>query len=130
MKYIFIGCFAIGLALMWDRLLFNSGIKLRNRICIGVPIGEEIIKFFFCRFFHLTPMVFYAFFGLGEGFYETFQLKKPFDLLLVVMGVLTHWSFSLFYLLKLPVMMSLSLAIISHMLWNRFILNSDKSNIS
>ena len=129
MRYLFVGCLAIGLALLWDRLLFNLGIKFRDRVCIGVPFGEEIIKIFLCRFFHLAPMNFYAVFGFGEGLYEMIRQKKPFDLLLLGAGIFTHWSFSLFFLLRLPVIMSLSLAVISHMLWNHFIISSDKRNI-
>lgn len=129
MRYVFIGCLSIGLALWWDRLLFNLGIKSRNRICIGVPIGEELIKFLFCLFFHLRPMIFYAVFGLEEGFYETMRIKKPFDLLLFGTGVFTHWFFSIFFLLKVPIMINLALAILSHMAWNRLILTSNKCDI-
>jgi hypothetical protein len=130
MRYIFIGCFAVGLALMWDRLLFSLNIKQWRRICIGVPLGEEIIKFVFCYFFNLIPMIFYAVFGLGEGFYEAMRLKKPSNpLLLLSSGVFTHWSFSLVFLLRFPVMVNLIMAIISHMLWNIYILHSDKCSI-
>ncbi|MGE5582826.1 MAG: hypothetical protein ACM3X9_09860 [Bacillota bacterium] len=122
MKLIIAGWIAIGLALLWDRVLYFCGVNETLRVGILAPLGEEFLKWGVSFYYQLSPLFLYAFFGLGEGIYELIHSNKPLKWFLVPAGVLQHTAFGTFFLFKMPVWLSLSLAIVSHLFWNGMIL--------
>lgn len=109
---------ALGLAWFWDRFLRIIKLNQNIRIGIGMPLGEEAIKYLVAGIFQFPPILIYILFGLGEGCLETFLLKKSFDLKLILAGGLTHFFFGLFFILPVPPFLSISLAITIHIFWN------------
>jgi hypothetical protein len=122
MKLFFAGWLVIGLALLWDRILFFLAVNKWLRIVLLVPLGEESLKIGVSYLYKLFPPLLFAFFGLGEGIYESIHQKKN-NLVLILAGILPHTFFSIYYLFNLPVWLSLILAVTSHSIWNYLILN-------
>jgi hypothetical protein len=120
MRLVLAGIFAIGLAFLWDRWLRFLGLNQRIRVGFWVPVGEEMIKYLVSCLFNLVPPLVYLVFGLGEGLYETYRVKR-LDLVLMAAGVVTHLTFGLFFILKTPVVISLVFAIAAHLAWNNLV---------
>jgi hypothetical protein len=123
MILILAGCFSLGLALLWDRLLAKLGLGTRLRVGYVIPISEELLKYITFHFLNLTPVVFYGIFGLGEGLFEAWKLKKPQDMMIIFSGFATHFIFGLFFLNPAPGWVNLLLAILGHIIWNNRILD-------
>jgi hypothetical protein len=127
MKLILASWLTLGLALLWDRFLFFIGARLqiheRTRVIILVPIGEELLKYSVSYLNNFFPPLLYAFFGLGEGMYESIHFKKRMDLVLILAGIIPHTFFSIFYLFNLPIWFGLLLAVTSHVIWNNLLFN-------
>lgn len=96
------------------------------RIGIGMPLGEEVIKYSMAFAFHYHPSLIYTLFGLGEGWLETFLLKRPYDLKLILAEGLIHFGFGVFFLFPVPPVFSLGFAMVIHFLWNNLLIG-DKS---
>lgn len=97
MKLIAAVCLALSLAWLWDRFLRFLKLDQKIRIGIGMPIGEEVIKYSMALAFHFQPLLIYTLFGLAEGWLETFLLKKPDALKLILAGGLIHFGFGVFF---------------------------------
>jgi hypothetical protein len=123
MKFILAEWLTLGLALLWDRFLYSAGVNQLTRVGFLVPIGEELLKYGVSYLSKLFPPLLYAGFGFGEGIYESLHDKKRLDLVLVLAGILPHTFFSIFFVFKIPIWLSLILAIISHAVWNWLVLN-------
>ncbi|HBE77016.1 MAG TPA: hypothetical protein DDW65_04430 [Firmicutes bacterium] len=123
MKLILAGWLTVGLALLWDRFLYWVKVKENIRVVLLIPLGEELLKYGVSYYNNLFPPFLFACFGLGEGIYESIHLKKGVSCRLILAAVLPHTFFSLFYLLKIPLWLSLGLAIIIHSIWNYLVLN-------
>ncbi|MCL6590280.1 MAG: hypothetical protein K6U80_10035 [Firmicutes bacterium] len=123
MILILAGWFTLGLALLWERLLAGLGLGTRYRVGYAAPISEELLKYIAFNFLSLAPLAFYGIFGLGEGLFEAWKLKKPLDFLVIFSGFATHFIFGLFFLVPGPGWVSLLLAITGHIIWNNLILN-------
>ena len=124
MKLIVTVCLALGLAWIWDRFLRFLKLNQKIRIGIGMPLGEEAIKFSLALAFHFQPLLIYILFGFGEGCLESFPLKKPDALKLILAGGLTHFGFGVFYIFSVPPVISFGLAIAIHLIWNNLLLKS------
>ncbi len=122
MRLIAAVCLTLSLAWLWDRLLRLLKFEQKIRIGIGVPIGEEAIKYFMAVAFHFHPLIIYSLFGFGEGCLETFLLKKPSALKLIIAGGLIHFCFGVFFLFPIPPIFSLSFGITAHLLWNNLLI--------
>lgn len=122
MKLIVALCLALGLAWVWDRFLRFLKLDQKIRIGIGMPIGEEAIKYSIAFAFHHHPLLIYTLFGLGEGFLEAFLLKKPHDLKLILAGGLIHFGFGVFFLFPVSPIISLGFAMVIHFLWNNLLI--------
>lgn len=127
MRLVLAGFLAVSLALLWDRALLYIGVKEVNRVGIGVPLGEELLKYTLSLVFSIAPPLLYAAFGLGEGLYETFWRKNRFNLGLLGAGVVTHLGFGVLFLCGAPSLISLSFAIVTHIIWNSSIIKRKKS---
>ncbi|HBF37766.1 MAG TPA: hypothetical protein DDW50_10635 [Firmicutes bacterium] len=127
MKLILAAWLTLVLAWMWDRFLFllgpALGIHEKRRVILLVPIGEEVFKYGVSYCSGIFPPVLFAFFGIGEGIYESAHLKHHLDPVLILAGILPHTLFSIFYLFNIPVWLGLFLAIISHSIWNNLFFN-------
>lgn len=121
-------CLAMSLAWLWDQLMAVTGIGHRLRIGLLIPVGEEIIKFSFVFFLHLSPPLFYCLFGLGEGLLESFSVPMRLKLTVMLAGCLTHTVFSLFFLTDFPKYAQLILAISAHCLWNLKVMNWNRAD--
>ncbi|NLW48949.1 MAG: hypothetical protein GXY86_16665 [Firmicutes bacterium] len=124
MKLIAALCLALGLAWIWGRFLRFIKLDQKIRIGIGMPLGEEAIKFSLALAFDYQPLLVYLLFGFGEGLLESFLLKKPEALKLILAGGLTHFGFGVFFLFPVPPVLSFGLAIILHFLWNNLLLKN------
>jgi hypothetical protein len=124
MKLIVIVFLALGLAWIWDLFLRFLKLDWKIRIGIGMPLGEEVIKFSLALAFHYQPLLVYTLFGFGEGWLESFFLKKPEVLKLILAGGLTHFGFGVFYLFPVPPVLSFGLAIATHFLWNNLLIKN------
>lgn len=113
---------ALGLAWLWDRFLRCLNLNQKIRVGLGIPLGEEAIKFSLAVAFHLQPWLLYTLFGFGEGCLEMFLLKKPFALKLIIAGGLIHFGFGVLFLFPFPSGLSLSFAITTHLFWNNLII--------
>lgn len=126
MKLIVTLCLALGLAWIWDLFLKFLKMDQKIRIGIGMPLGEEVIKYSMAFAFHYHPSLIYTLFGLGEGWLETFLLKRPYDLKLILAEGLIHFGFGVFFLFPVPPVFSLGFAMVIHFLWNNLLIG-DKS---
>lgn len=126
MKLIVALCLALGLAWIWDLFLRFLKLDQKVRIGIGMPIGEEVIKYSMAFAFHYHPLLIYSLFGLGEGCLEAFLLKRPYDLKLILAEGLIHFGFGVFFLFPVPPVFSFGFAMGVHLLWNNLLIK-DKS---
>lgn len=128
-KYLLVGWITVGLAYLWDILLKSFSRNFRFRTGFGVPIGEELLKFGACFWFGLTPWLLYALFGLGEGLFDTFHVKRRIDIPIIGVGVVMHLVTGLFFLCQSnPVWLNFLLALVTHMLWNNWLLLRQSKN--
>lgn len=118
MRWILAGLCSLGLAFGWNRFLPGFGWAKRWRIGLFIPLGEEAIKYFVAFLFHLHPLGLGLIFGLGEGLYESGQIRRRSKALTIVSGVLTHLLFGWIYALNGVNGLSLAIATLLHAWWN------------
>ncbi len=112
----------LSLAWLWDRFLRFLNWDQELRVGLGIPLGEEAIKYSLALAFQLQPWLVYLFFGLGEGGLEAFLLKRPFSLKLIIGGGLIHFGFGLLFLFPIPSALSWGFAIVTHLSWNNLLI--------
>ena len=117
---------ALLIAWLWNQTWLRLGLKEQFRVGFLAPFGEEIIKYVVAISLSLPLPLFYACFGLGEGIYETFSIYHIWVSSLVLAGIIVHLSLSFFLLLPFAWWIQLSLAILSHIVWNNFVLTMNK----
>lgn len=113
---------ALGLAWVWDRFLRLIQWNQKLRVGLGIPFGEEIIKYSLAISFQIQPWLVYLLFGLGEGGLEGFLLKRKPLLKLIIAGGLTHFGFGLFFLFPVDPNLSWGFALVTHLLWNNLLI--------
>lgn len=130
LKPLVAGVLAVSFAWIWDRCLYHFGLDERLRIQLGIPVGEEIIKYATGSYFQIPILLIYVLFGFGEGILEAVSnykyIKTPLNIIyLVLAGCLTHLLFGFFFLTTFPIYLQLLLAMIAHISWNSWVLRRE-----
>lgn len=118
---LFAALFAYGLNSMTNRIFGDKA------IIFGAPVFEELLKTGLALFLDCSILGSHISFGVVEAVYDFYKNRGLLGILSALVGLLSHSIFGLITIYaykigKTPVL-GISLAILSHILWNYGIMN-------